>query len=161
MYRQVVYGMPLKPGDRILTCHADYGSNRLALLQLRARLGIQLEVVPDTPEGDIDIDALEDAMRRQPKPALVAINHIPTGCGTLWVVGCGWVKQQGVKHTITLVVSVLLTITTTVYASNVSICYMLPSLLPMHLSFSEIAHTHTHIYSKQLVSTDASAPAPS
>ena len=41
------YAMPFAPGDRILTGRAEYASNVIAMLQVAARTGAQVEVVDD------------------------------------------------------------------------------------------------------------------
>jgi cysteine desulfurase / selenocysteine lyase len=71
-----LYGLGLGEGDRILTTTTEYVSNWAAYLHLRDTRGIVVEVVPDTPEGDIDVDALEAAIDGSTK--LITLNHIPT-----------------------------------------------------------------------------------
>ena len=41
------YSVPLGPGDRILTGRDEYGSNVLAYLQVAARSGAEIVVVPN------------------------------------------------------------------------------------------------------------------
>ena len=50
-------------------------------VQVAKRTGIKVEVIPETEEGDIDIQALEALCSQGPKPSLIAITHIPTNCG--------------------------------------------------------------------------------
>lgn len=84
-WQQVVYGLAWqwKPGDRLLTSVAEYGSNFIAFLQLKKRIGIQIEVIPESEEGDIDLAALEDLVVRDPTPVLISITHIPTSSGAM------------------------------------------------------------------------------
>ena len=51
-WQQVVYGLAWewKTGDRLLTSVAEYGSNYIAYLQLSKRTGVQVQVIPETPE---------------------------------------------------------------------------------------------------------------
>ena len=52
------------------------------------RTGVSLEVVPETPAGDIDTAALERMLASSPKPVLVAISHVPTSSGA-WTESVG------------------------------------------------------------------------
>ncbi|PSC71875.1 aminotransferase class V [Micractinium conductrix] len=89
-WQQVVYGLAWgwRAGDRVLTSISEYGSNYIALLQLAKRTGVEIEVVPETPDGDIDAAALQAAL--QPRgaggrpPVLVAISHVPTSSGRVY-----------------------------------------------------------------------------
>ena len=47
-----------QPGDRVLTVSADYASNHIAMLQAKERYGINIEVIPDGPDGKTDVGAL-------------------------------------------------------------------------------------------------------
>lgn len=43
---------------------------------------MEIEVIPEDSEGDVDLDALEEAVAKgSGKPALIAITHIPTSSG--------------------------------------------------------------------------------
>src|SRR3954449_9633080 len=53
------YSFPFRAGDRILTGHAEYASNWIALKQVADRTGATIEVVPDDESGQIDGAALE------------------------------------------------------------------------------------------------------
>lgn len=45
---------------------------------------VEIEVITEDAEGDVDIDALEKLVASdRPKPALIAITHIPTSSGKL------------------------------------------------------------------------------
>lgn len=69
----------LKPGDRILTSMAEYGSNYIAYLQTARRTGAVIEVVPNDEHGQISIEALRNAV--DPRVKLISITHIPTNGG--------------------------------------------------------------------------------
>ena len=68
----------LGPTDRLLTGVAAYGSNYLSYLRLAERQGVQVEVIPDDPQGQIDLNVLAE---RLPGAALVALTHVPTNSG--------------------------------------------------------------------------------
>jgi selenocysteine lyase/cysteine desulfurase len=73
------YALPLEPGDRILTATSEYASNVIAFLQLARRRGVRVEVVPDDPSGQLDVEALRGLLDERVK--LIAINHVPTHNG--------------------------------------------------------------------------------
>lgn len=73
------YSIPFQPGDRILTSQAEYASNYIAYLQVAKRYGALVEVIPNDPHGQVDLEALE-RMLEQPT-RLVSITHVPTNGG--------------------------------------------------------------------------------
>lgn len=73
------YGLRLGEGDRLLTTSTEYVSNWAAYLHLRDTKGVVVDVVPDTPTGEIDLEALERAIDGSVK--LVTLNHVPTNSG--------------------------------------------------------------------------------
>ncbi|KAF6262168.1 aminotransferase class V [Scenedesmus sp. NREL 46B-D3] len=83
-WAQVFHGIPFKPGDVILTSLAEYGSNYLAYLQVQKRSGVRVEVIQETPDGDINIPHLQQLLAQQPRPALVSISHVPTSSGRVY-----------------------------------------------------------------------------
>ena len=66
---------------QVLTSVAEYGSNYIAMLQLARRTGVRIEVIPETTDGDIDIEALRAKLASGKPPVLVAITHVPTSSG--------------------------------------------------------------------------------
>ena len=75
----VFYGLPLEPGDRILTHGSEYVSNYLAMLQRATHRDIVIDVVPSDDFGQIDLQALESMIT--PRTRAVAITHVPTQGG--------------------------------------------------------------------------------
>jgi cysteine desulfurase/selenocysteine lyase len=73
------YGIPLQPGDRILTGRAEYGSNWIAMLQRARQTGAVIEVVPDDETGQICVEALRGMLDARVK--LIALTHVPTNGG--------------------------------------------------------------------------------
>ncbi len=73
------YSFNFKPGDKILTSIAEYGSNLIAMIQQANRFGAEIIFVPDDEHGQLDVAALENLIDDRVK--LIAISHIPTGGG--------------------------------------------------------------------------------
>jgi len=73
------YAMRFSPGDRILTCKSEYGSNFIAFLQVARRTGAKVEVVPNDCLGQVCVKELENMIDGRVK--LIAITHVPTNGG--------------------------------------------------------------------------------
>lgn len=73
------YSIPFKPGDRVLTAMAEYGSNYIAYLQIAQKTGAIIEAIPNDEHGQISIDALRQMIDERVK--LIAITHVPTSGG--------------------------------------------------------------------------------
>jgi cysteine desulfurase/selenocysteine lyase len=68
-----------KPGDRILTAMAEYGSNYISYLQIAKRKGIIIDAVPNDESGQLSLEALENMIDDRVK--LITITHVPTNGG--------------------------------------------------------------------------------
>jgi cysteine desulfurase/selenocysteine lyase len=73
------YAFRFGPGDRILTGHAEYASNWIALRQVAERTGARIDVVPDDEHGQFDVAALEQMLDDDVR--LVSLVHVPTQSG--------------------------------------------------------------------------------
>ena len=73
------YSIPLSEGDRILTGRAEYGSNFLAYLQVAARTGAEVVVVPNDEHGQLDTEALAGLVDERTK--VIGVSHVPTAGG--------------------------------------------------------------------------------
>ncbi len=73
---RIIYSLPHRDGDRLLTTTSEYGSNWAAYLHLKQRFGVDIVVVPDTEDGDIDVDSLASLI--DTRTTLITLNHVPT-----------------------------------------------------------------------------------
>ncbi|MEN8239208.1 MAG: aminotransferase class V-fold PLP-dependent enzyme [Actinomycetota bacterium] len=74
------YALGLGEGDRIVTTTSEYVSNWAAYLHVRDRDGVIVDVVPDTSDGVVDVEALEQMVQAR-ETALITLNHMPTNGG--------------------------------------------------------------------------------
>ena len=66
-------------GQRILTHRVEYASNFIPMLQAARRDGVEIDVVPSTATGEIDVGALRTTLDH--RVALVALTHVPSQGG--------------------------------------------------------------------------------
>jgi selenocysteine lyase/cysteine desulfurase len=76
------YGVPLQPGDILLSCVAEYASNYIALLHRARQTGATIETVPNDACGQMSLDALADKVREfGGRVKLLSLTHVPTNGG--------------------------------------------------------------------------------
>ncbi|MBS0224250.1 MAG: SufS family cysteine desulfurase [Proteobacteria bacterium] len=75
------YGQLLKPGDRILLSELEHHSNIVPWQLLRQRSGIELDTLPVTADGRIDLGALPQRLTN--KTRLVSLTHVSNVTGAL------------------------------------------------------------------------------
>jgi dTDP-4-amino-4,6-dideoxygalactose transaminase len=75
----VFYGVPFQAGNHVITARAGYYSNYLAFLQMKAPVGIEIDVVDNDASGQLDFAVLERAIG--PRTTVIAITHVPTQGG--------------------------------------------------------------------------------
>jgi cysteine desulfurase/selenocysteine lyase len=75
------YGSLLKPGDRILLSELEHHSNIVPWQLLRSRSGIEIDMIPVTEDGRIDLGQLSRLLT--PRTKLVSVAHISNVTGAL------------------------------------------------------------------------------
>jgi cysteine desulfurase/selenocysteine lyase len=73
------YGSLLQPGDRILLSELEHHSNIVPWQLLRGRSGIELDVLPVTDDGRIDVSVLPKLLT--PRTRLVSLAHVSNVTG--------------------------------------------------------------------------------
>ncbi len=71
----------LKAGERIILTEMEHHSNLVPWQMLAAERGLQLEFIPVTPQGLLDLEAYRALLEREPK--LVAFTHMSNVLGTI------------------------------------------------------------------------------
>ena len=71
----------LRSGDHVVTSSMEHNSVMRPLRALAAEDGIELTVVPCSPQGFLDLSDLEAALR--PETVMIVFNHGSNVCGTL------------------------------------------------------------------------------
>ena len=79
-FSQAIYSVEWKQGDVILLSQLEYVSNVLTAKRLQERHGVILKFVDCDQFGIIDLNALEECMKRYTPKALF-LTHIPTNIG--------------------------------------------------------------------------------
>lgn len=80
-WQTALYSLPWKRGDEILASEAEYPSNVYAFVHLKERHGVKTRYIPDDEHGQIDVEALRDAITDRTR--LIALTHIPTWGGLI------------------------------------------------------------------------------
>jgi cysteine desulfurase/selenocysteine lyase len=75
------YGQLLKRGDRILISELEHHSNIVPWQLLRQRSGVELDMLPVTPDGHIDLAALPKLLTSETK--LISLAHVSNVTGAL------------------------------------------------------------------------------
>lgn len=75
------YGSLLKPGDRILLSELEHHSNIVPWQLLRTRSGVELDMIPVTEDGRIDLAELPRLLTAKTK--LVSLAHVSNVTGAL------------------------------------------------------------------------------
>lgn len=71
----------LKPGDRIILTEMEHHSNLVPWQMLAAEQSLELDFIPVTPGGLLDLDEYRQLLKRSPK--LVAFTHMSNVLGTI------------------------------------------------------------------------------
>jgi len=71
----------VRAGDRIVLTEMEHHSNIVPWQQLAERMGAEIDWVPVTDEGALEMGALDELLERGPK--LVAVTHVSNVLGTL------------------------------------------------------------------------------
>lgn len=80
-WEMAFFALPWQAGDVILTAPNEYASNYIAFLQLARRFGTRVVVLPTDATGAIDLGALAEVLKHEPRVKLIALTHIPTNNG--------------------------------------------------------------------------------
>jgi cysteine desulfurase/selenocysteine lyase len=81
-WHQAFWSMPLRAGDRVLTCTVEYASSYVSYLQAERRRGVSIEVIQDDDDGQLSVEALARMLDDDRGPVgLVAVTHVPTNGG--------------------------------------------------------------------------------
>ena len=75
------YGSLLKAGDRILLSELEHHSNIVPWQLLRQRSGIELDMIPVTEDGRIDLELLPKLVT--PRTKLISLAHVSNVTGAL------------------------------------------------------------------------------
>jgi len=71
----------LEEGDMVLLTEMEHHSNLVPWQLLAEQLSLQLEFIPVTPQGVLDLDVFEALLKKEPK--LLAITHMSNVLGTI------------------------------------------------------------------------------
>ncbi|MEK6312504.1 MAG: aminotransferase class V-fold PLP-dependent enzyme [Curtobacterium sp.] len=79
--RAVFDALRLGPGDTVVAPRSSYVSQALRLLAMQRHDGVRLVVVPNGPDGSMDLDALDRALAGATGRVVVSAVHVPTSSG--------------------------------------------------------------------------------
>ncbi|MBS0002262.1 MAG: cysteine desulfurase [Thioalkalivibrio sp.] len=75
------FGQRLREGDEVILTAMEHHANIVPWQLLRERTGVVLRVVPITPSGELDLDALPGLF--SPRTRLLALTHVSNALGTI------------------------------------------------------------------------------
>lgn len=81
-WNTLLHAIAFRPGDRIVTGQSEYASNYLSLLHLAQRGQVHVDVVPNTAQGTVCLEALDKALH-QDNVRLLALTHVPSQSGVV------------------------------------------------------------------------------
>jgi len=98
--KTILYGIPLKPGDEVLTTMQDYGSMVSVLKNREKKEGIKLvQVWVPTPPKSMDelVEIYEQAMT--PKTKVILVSHVTYTTGQVFPIKriCDMAHQRGIE----------------------------------------------------------------
>lgn len=85
-------GLRLAPGSLVVTTAAEHNSVLRPLERLRRKCGVTVEIVPLTPDGELDEEMLDRVVERGPR--LVAITHASNVTGRVYPVARWFAKAR-------------------------------------------------------------------
>ncbi len=77
----VFNGIVFTEGDEVITSEMEYLSNLMGFITAQKTHGVKIIVIPTDEQGNLPVQALEDAI--SPRTKLIAITHIPSTAGTI------------------------------------------------------------------------------
>ena len=92
-----ILGLGLKRGDVVVTTVTEHNSTLRPLARLEDVAGIRLIVIGITPDGALDEDAYDQALRHSPR--LVAVNHVSNVTGRIQSVSTLFARAHRVGAT--------------------------------------------------------------
>jgi selenocysteine lyase/cysteine desulfurase len=78
---ELVTSLPFGQGDTVWVSPYDYVGNLFVLTRLRETAGVEVVVIPLTPQGDLDLDWAAAALTGD--VALVSVSHLPSCAGVV------------------------------------------------------------------------------
>ena len=72
-WNTALYGMPIRPGDKIVTLSSEFGTNLVSLFHFASKVEAKIEVIGCAPDGRFDLSQIEGHLKQGAR--LVAISH--------------------------------------------------------------------------------------
>ncbi len=80
-FNNILYSIPFQKGDIIITSEIEYGNSFVNFINLKNKLGIEIKLIRNLPNGDFDLEMLKRSISEKVK--LIAVTHIPTSSGVV------------------------------------------------------------------------------